>query len=118
MLLQLRFLVWLLAPLSAPLVISCIKNWDLSISNKKRWIRRLCLLHKYIPARKPSHIHNLLPPMRNSYRHPNAFHVFSCRTECFKRLFFIYTSFMNGKNLIQSFVTLVVIYFVMQCRNL
>ena len=84
---------------------------------QKRWIRRLCLLHKFLPARKPSHIRYLLPQMRNSYRHPNAFHFFSRRTECFKRLFFIYMSFMNGKNLIQSSVTLVAIYFVMQCRN-
>ena len=55
---------------------------------QRRWIRRLCFLHKFLSTWQPLHIYNLLPQMRNSHRHPNNFHVFPCRTEYFKNYFF------------------------------
>ena len=50
-------------------------------------MRQSCLLYKVF---KLSHIHSLFPQMRNSYKHPNTFHVFYCRTEYFKNFFFPY----------------------------
>ena len=35
---------------------------------------------------QPSHIHNIVPQMRNSHRHPKTFHVFPCRTDYFFRM--------------------------------
>ena len=57
---------------------------------QRRWIRRLCLFHKFLWTGQLSHIHFLLPQMRNSDKYPNTFHVFPCRTEYFKNSFFPY----------------------------
>ena len=35
------------------------------------------------------YIYNLVPPMRNSLRHPNTFNMFSCRTDYFKISFLL-----------------------------
>ena len=66
-------------------------------------MRLLCLLYKFCSTGQPSHIHNLLPQIKNSHRYRNT-----CRTEYFKNYFFRMT-LMNGINLIQTFVALVLI---------
>ena len=57
---------------------------------QRRWMRRLCLLYKYLSTGQASHIYNLLPQMRNSHKQLNTFHIFACRTEYFKNYFFPY----------------------------
>ena len=54
----------------------------------RRWMRRLRLLYKCFSTGQTSHIHNLLPQIRNFHRHPNIFHVFPRRIEYFKNSFF------------------------------
>ena len=51
-------------------------------------MRGLCLLYKFQSTEQPAHVHNIFLQIRNPHGHPNAFHVFSCRTEYFKKSFF------------------------------
>ena len=55
---------------------------------QRRWMMQLCLLYKFLSTGLLSHIHNLLPQMRNSHRQPSTFHIFPCRTKYFKNSFF------------------------------
>ena len=72
---------------------SCVKlyqEFGFEYLKQRRWMRRLCLLYKFLSTEQPSHIHDLLPQMRNSHRRPNTCHVFPCRTEYFKNSFFLH----------------------------
>ena len=72
----------------------------------RRWMRRLCLLYKFLSTKQSSH--SSLPQIRNSYRHPNTFNAFLFRTEYFKNLFSML--FIYGINLIQTSAPLIVIF--------
>ena len=53
-------------------------------------MRLLRLLYQFLSTEQPPHTQNLFPQMRNFYRHPNTFNVFSCGTEFFKSSLFPY----------------------------
>ena len=53
--------------------------------NQRRWITRLCLFCKISLTKMMLHVYNLVPPMRNSSRHPNTFNIISYRTDYFKK---------------------------------
>ena len=55
---------------------------------QRRWMRRLCLFYKVVSTKLPAYIYDLIPPVRQSQRHPNTFNSISCRTEYFKNSFF------------------------------
>ena len=57
---------------------------ELEYLQQRRWMRILCLLPKFLSTKQTSHIHNLLPQVRNCYRHLNTSNVFTCRTEYLK----------------------------------
>lgn len=83
---------------------------------QRRWIRRLCFLCKFFSDRQPARIHNLLPQMRNSHRHPNNVHVFVELNP--SKTIFLYMSLMNEINLIETLVALLLTtFFIMHCSN-
>ena len=55
---------------------------------QRRWMRRLCLFYKVVSTKLPAYIYDIIPPVRQSQRHPNTFNSISCRTEYFKNSFF------------------------------
>ena len=86
---------------------------ELEYLQQRRWMRRFCLLYKFLSTGQTSYILKLLPQMGNSYGHPNTFVVLPCRTEYLKKIVFR-MSLMNRINLIKTFAALVItIFFVM-----
>ena len=80
-------------------------------------MRHLCLPYKVLSTKKPADIHDLIPAMRKSFRHPNTFNT-SFRTEYFKNLFFP-SVVINGISSIQIFVIQAILaYFANPYRNL
>ena len=59
------------------------QEFGLEYLQPRRWMRRLCLLYKFLSTGQPSQIHNFLLQMGNSHRHSNPSHLFPCRTEYF-----------------------------------
>ena len=57
---------------------------------QRRWMRRLCSFYKVVSIKLPAYIYDIIPPVRQSQRHPNTFNSIICRTEYFKNLFFTY----------------------------
>ena len=55
---------------------------------QRRWMGRLCLFYRVVSTKLPAYIYDFIPPVRQSHRHPNTFHSFSCRTEYFKNSIF------------------------------
>ena len=51
---------------------------------QRRWMRRLCLFYKVVSTKLPAYNYDIIPPVRQSQRHPNTFNSISCRTEYFK----------------------------------
>ena len=51
------------------------------------WIKRLCLRYKVLLIKVPKFVYESIPPTKQSFRNPNSFTLFSCRTECFKNSF-------------------------------
>ena len=70
-------------------------------------MRDLCLPYKVLSTKKPACIHDLIPPMRKSFRHPNTFNTFYFRTEYFKNSFFP-SVVSNGISSILIFVILAI----------
>ena len=65
------------------------------LQTKRLWVSipllsRLFLFYKALSSKVPKYIYELIPPARQSYRNPNWFTAFSCRTEYFKNSFFQY----------------------------
>ena len=86
---------------------------ELEYLQQRRWMRRFCLLYKFLSTGQTSYILKLLPQMGNSHGHPNTFVVLPCRTEYLKKIVFR-MSLMKGINLIKTFPALVItIFFVM-----
>ena len=85
----------------------------------RRWMRRLCLLYKVLSDNVPKYIYELLPPIRPSFRNPNWFSAFPCRTKYFKNSFLPcvvndwntlnskicnFTSFLSFRNALINFI--------------
>ena len=51
-------------------------------------MRRLCLFYKVVSTKLPAYIYDIIPPVRQSQKHPKTFNSISCRTEYFKNSFF------------------------------
>ena len=52
-------------------------------------MRRLCLFYKVVSTKLPAYNYDIIPPVRQSQRHPNTFDSISCRNEYFKNSFFL-----------------------------
>ena len=75
-------------------------------------MRRVCLFYIKRSTKILSCIYNLVPPTRNSFRHPKTFKIFPCWTEYLKMLS-SYALLMNEINLILMFeVVALDVYFV------
>ena len=60
--------------------------------HQRRWVRRLRLFYKDLSNKIPKYIYDLIPLIRHSkvsFRNPNLFTAFPCRTEYFKNSFFL-----------------------------
>ena len=66
-------------------------------------LRRMCYFYKLIKTQKTFCLFNLIPPKRNSLRHPNTYSALRCRNECFKT-FRNSTSCQQFKKMILSFI--------------
>ena len=55
---------------------------------QRRWMRRLFLFYKVVSTKLPAYMYDIIPPVRQSQRHPNTSYSISCRTEYFKNSFF------------------------------
>ena len=57
--------------------------------HQRRWVSRLCLFYKVLSNKIPKYIYDLIPLTRHkvSFRNPNLFTAFPCRTEYFKNSF-------------------------------
>ena len=53
----------------------------------RRWLRRLCYLHKVLSTKLPAYLYELIPPIINSHRNPGCYRAFYCRTDLFRNSF-------------------------------
>ena len=53
----------------------------------RRWMRRLCLFYKVLLNKVPKYIYRFILSFRHSFRNPNLFTSFTCRTGYFKNSF-------------------------------
>ena len=53
----------------------------------RRWLRRLCYLHKVLSAKLPAYLYELIPPIINSHRNPGCYRALYCRTDLFRNSF-------------------------------
>ena len=88
-----------------------VKNYQelgLEYLHDRRWMRRLCLFYKVFFNKVPKYIYELIPPFRHSFRNPNSFTSFTCRTVYFKNSFFpsliILLSYLSFKNALINFI--------------
>ena len=51
-------------------------------------MRHFCLFYKVVSTKLPAYNYDIIPPVRQSQRHPNTFDSISCRNEYFKNSFF------------------------------
>ena len=49
----------------------------------RRWLRRLCYLHKVLSTKLPTYLYELIPPIINSHRSPGCYRALYCRTNLF-----------------------------------
>ena len=52
-------------------------------------MRRFCLFYKAVSTKLPAYSYDIIPPVRQSPRHPTTFDSISCRTEYFKNSIFL-----------------------------
>ena len=52
-------------------------------------MRRFCLFYKVVSTKLPAYSYDIIPPVRQSPRHPTTFDSISCRTEYFKNSIFL-----------------------------
>ena len=50
----------------------------------RRWLRRLCYLHKVLSTKLPSYLCELIPPILNSHRNPGCYRGLNCKTDLFQ----------------------------------
>ena len=53
----------------------------------RRWLRRLCYLHKVLSTKLPAYLYELIPPIINSHRNPGCYRALYCRTDLFRNSF-------------------------------
>ena len=49
----------------------------------RRWMRRLCYLHKVLSTKLPTYLYELILPIINSHRSPGCYKALYCRTNLF-----------------------------------
>ena len=52
-------------------------------------MRHFYLFYKVVSTKLPAYNYDIIPPVRQSQRHPNTFDSISCRNEYFKNSFFL-----------------------------
>ena len=57
----------------------------------RRWLRRLCYLHKALSTKLPTLFNELIPPIINSHRNPGCYRVLYCRTDLFRNSFWLFS---------------------------
>ena len=55
--------------------------------NERRWLRRLCYLHKVLSTKLPTYLYELIPPIINSHRNSGCYRALYCRTDLFRNSF-------------------------------
>ena len=70
-----------------------ILHQGLSLESLKdrRWLRRLCYLHKALSTKLPTLFYELIPPIINSHRNPGCYRVLYCRTDLFRNSFWLFS---------------------------
>ena len=53
----------------------------------RRWLRRLCYLHKVLYTKLPTYLYELIPPIINSHRNLGCYRASCCRTDLFRNSF-------------------------------
>ena len=53
----------------------------------KRWLRRLCYLHKILSTKLPTYLYELIRQIINSHRNPGCYRALNCRTDLFRNSF-------------------------------
>ena len=53
----------------------------------RRWLRRLCYLHKVLFTKLPAYLYELIPPIINFHRNPGCYRAFYYRTNLFRNSF-------------------------------
>ena len=53
----------------------------------RRWMRRLCYLHKVLSTKLPTYLYELIPPIINSHHNPGCYRALYCRTDLFRNSF-------------------------------
>ena len=71
--------------------IKLYQELGLEFLKERRWMRRLCYLHKIISDCKPFYLYSSLPKYLNSRRYPNYFSLLRCRTVLFENSFLPYS---------------------------
>ena len=51
---------------------------ELENHQQRREMRQLCLFRKAVSTKLPAYVYDLIPPLRQSQRHPSTFNSFSC----------------------------------------
>ena len=67
----------------------------LKLVHQKCWMRCLrlfCLFYKDLSNKISKYINDFILPTRHSFRHPNSFAAFPCRTEYLKKSFFLFVA--------------------------
>ena len=54
---------------------------------ERRWLRRLCYLHKVLSTKLPTYLYELIPPIINSHRNPGCCRALYCKTDLFRNSF-------------------------------
>ena len=57
----------------------------------RRWLRRLCYLHKILSTKLLASLYDLIPPIINSHRNPGCYRVLYCRTDLFRNSFWLFS---------------------------
>ena len=57
----------------------------------RRWLRRLCYLHKVLSTNLPAYLYELIPPIINSHRNPGCYRALYCRTDLFRNSFWFFS---------------------------
>ena len=60
---------------------------DLESLKDRRWLRRLCYLHKVLSTELPAYLYKLIPPIMTSHRNPGCYRALYCRTSISKLFF-------------------------------
>ena len=64
----------------------------------RRWLRRLCYLHKVLSTKLSTYLYELVPPIINSHCNPGCYRALYCRTDL-SRNFFLPFSINEWNNL-------------------